>query len=363
MEYVQERIATLHDYGNAHPRAPTDRASVVVPMTERDHATLAAERVFGTLADVDPGRVVVALRASPEAIPGILTWLEDFELETTVLWCTATAVEDALADSGITVSAGKGRDVWLALGIAADAEYVVVHDADATNYAATHVPKLLYPIANGYDFTKGYYARVENRRLYGRLARLFIAPLLRALQATHAAPILEYLAAFRYPLSGEFALTGELATQIRAQPGWGLELGSLGEAFEHAGFGGSAQVDLGVHKHEHRAVAGPDGLGDMATEVGEALLRAVVDHGLEPDLDAIRPAYVRAAEALIDQYAVDAAFNGLEYDPVAERDQVDRYAEAIAPLGTDCRLPAWETAPIDPDVIAARSADAIAAER
>jgi len=39
MEYVQERIATLHDFDGTVPAAPTDRAAVVVPLTERDHAS------------------------------------------------------------------------------------------------------------------------------------------------------------------------------------------------------------------------------------------------------------------------------------------------------------------------------------
>jgi glucosyl-3-phosphoglycerate synthase len=101
-------------------------------MTERDHASLAAERVLSTLASVDPERVVVPLRATPDAVGDVVAWVSGFDLDAEVLWCTAPRVEDRLAEAGLAGEAGKGRDVWLALGVAASSEYVVVHDADAT---------------------------------------------------------------------------------------------------------------------------------------------------------------------------------------------------------------------------------------
>ena len=359
MEYVQERVTTLHDFGEATPAAPTDRATVVVPMTERDHATLAAERVFGALERVDPERVVVPLRASAAEIPDTVAWLDGFSLDTEVLWCTAPRVESLLADEGLDGQTGKGRDVWLALGVAADSEYVVVHDADAKTYTERHVPKLLFPVANGHDFSKGYYARVENNRLYGRLFRLFYAPLVRALAETESNPIVEYFEAFRYGLAGEFAVTGELARRLRAQRGWGLEVGTLGEAYRLAGFEGSAQVDLGVHEHDHRSVAGPQGLGDMCREVGSALFRALADAGVSPAYDQLTDQYREEATALVAQYAADAAFNGLDHDATAEREQVSTYADAVEPPGADTRLPAWADAPLSPEAVLDRSRAAL----
>jgi glucosyl-3-phosphoglycerate synthase len=360
MEYVQERIATLHDFGNADPAAPVDRATVVVPMTEREHASLAAERVLETLSALGPERVLIALRASDAALPEVVAWLEGFDLPLEICWCTAPTVEAHLAEAGIDAPAGKGRDVWLALGLGADSEFVVVHDADATSYAASHVPRLLFPLGGDAQFSKGYYARVENNRLYGRLCRLFVAPVLEALRDERDAPILRYLAAFRYPLSGEFATTGDVARRLRAQPGWGLELGSLGEAFDAAGFAGTAQVDLGTHEHDHRSVGGPSGLGDMSREVAAALFRVLADHGIDPDYETLPARYRETADRFVDQYAADAGFNGLDYDPAGERDQVATYADAIAPPGPDSRLPAWVDAPVDPAEVRAVSRSAIA---
>ncbi len=361
MEYVQERVATLHDFGGATPDAPADRATVVVPMTDCDHASLAAERVLSTLERVDPQRVVVPLRASPDRVGDVLAWVDGFDLDAEVLWCTAPRLEARLAELGLDGEAGKGRDVWLALGLAADSEYVAVHDVDASNYDESLVAKLLFPLTVGYDFSKGYYARVEDDRLYGRLARLFVAPLFDALSRAHDDPLLDYLGAFRYPLAGEFAATGEFVRRVRVQRGWGLELGTLGEAYAVAGFDGSAQVDLGVHEHDHRSVSGPEGLGDMSRGVGDALFHALADAGIEPDFETLPERYRERASALVDQYAADAAFNGIEYDHVAEREQVETYADAIGPAGPDRRLPAWRDAPLDPAAVRELSREAIAA--
>jgi len=360
MEYVQERVTTLHDFGDAAPDAPTDRATVVVPMAERDHASLAAERVLSTLARVDPERVVIALRATPDAVADVVTWVEGFDITAEVLWCTAPRVEDRLAEVGLDGETGKGRDVWLALGVAASSEYVVVHDADAKTYSPEHVPKLLFPLANGHGFSKGYYARVENDHLYGRLFRLFYAPLVSALATAHDDPIVDYFGAFRYGLAGEFAVTGDLARELRAQRGWGLEVGTLGEAYRLVDFEGSAQVDLGVHEHDHRSVGGPQGLGDMCREVGDALFGALADAGLEPDYDALAERYREQGRRLVEQYAADAAFNGLTHDRGSEHEQVETYADAIASPGEDRRLPSWRDAPLDPSEVAMLSREAIA---
>jgi len=335
MEYVQEQVATLHDFSGADPPVPTDRATVLVPMTGREHGSPAAEQVLSTLARVDPERVIVALRADERRVADVVSWIESFDLPTTVLWCTAPGVEARLDEEGLDGDAGKGRDVWLGLGVASDSEYVVVHDADATSYDETHVPRLLFPLTREYAFVKGYYARVENDRLYGRLFRLFFAPLVRALaaegRAGGAGDILAYLSSFRYALAGEFAMTGDLARRLRAPRGWGLEVGTLGDAFDAAGFAGTAQVDLGVHEHDHRSVDGSDGLGEMCGQVGATLFTVLEEHGIEPAYRTLPDRYRRHARALVDQYATDAAFNGLSYDRQQERKQVERYADSELP--------------------------------
>lgn len=363
MEYVQERVATLHDFGHAAPDAPIGETTVVVPMMQRDYASLAAERVLATLSQLSPAGVVIPLRADADTVGDVLDWVEGFALDAEVLWCSAPAVSDVMADAGLDGPGGKGRDVWLGIGQALTAEYVVVHDVDARTFDAGLVRRLAFPLGRGRRFVKGYYARIENQRLYGRLFRLFVVPLLRALDSLHDHPVLDYLRSFRYALAGEFAMTTALARQVRAQPGWGLEVGTLGEAYRLAGFGDSAQVDLGVHEHDHRAVGGPDGLGEMAGAVGDAVVRTLVDAGVEPAIQAVRSAYREAGRELVEQYAADAAFNGIVYDAAAERDQVETYAEAIDTLGPDRRLPAWADAPVAPAAVRTAAEAALATER
>lgn len=365
MEYGQERVATLHDLTGTVPDAPTDRAAVVVPMTEREYAGLAAERVLSELESAAPGEVVVALRAPPEKVGAFCDWLSGFDLPLSVVWANGPGVTDLLDEYGLNGAAGKGRDVWLALGVAAArSEYVVVHDADAKTYEAGDVARLLFPLSRGYEFSKGYYARVENGRLYGRLCRLFYAPLVRALADAHPdAAVLDYLDSFRYALAGEFGATADFVRALRVERHWGLEVGTLGEAFGYAGFAGTAQVDLGRYEHDHRAVSGPTGLSDMSRHVGRALLRAVESHGVTPDYATLPERYRRTAQSFVEQYAADAGFNGLDYDRSEEREQVDIYAEAVVPPGEDRRLPAWREVALTPDDVLEVSRSDVSAAR
>jgi glucosyl-3-phosphoglycerate synthase len=350
MDFAQGRITTLHDLSGTTPSVPVDDGAVVVPIAAESTAVATPDHVFEALAEVDPAEVVVPLRGPQSVAVGVQEWVRRYDPSVTVLWCNAPEVEQLLSERDLGGRAGKGRDVWLGVGVAADrADHVVVHDADATTYDETVVRRLLAPLADGdHEFVKGYYARVEGGRLYGRLARLFVAPLLHALEDHHDDAVIDYLSAFRYPLAGEFALTSRVARQFRAYPTWGLEIGTLGEAYARVGVRRSAQVDLGVYRHDHKPVSGHDGLLAMSDRVGEALLRTVEEAGVDVDYRATKSAYRDAADRLIDQYAADAAFNGLAYDPAAERDQADQYASSVRPPETDDRLPAWTDLDVSP---------------
>jgi len=362
MEFTQERVATLHDLTGRVPSVPTDRAAVVVPMTGRDHDTVAAERLLSALEAVSPGRVIVALRAPQDRAGRIADWIRGFDLPVEVLWCNADPVLSLLDERGLDGAAGKGRDVWLALGPAAEAgEYVLAHDADSRTVTRADVERLLFPLHRGFDFAKGYYARVEDSRLYGRLCRLFFVPLVRALRAGRDAPVLAYLDAFRYALAGEVAMTADLARAVRAERGFGFEVGTLGDAFDHAGFSGTAQVDLGRYRHDHRPVSGSAGLADMSEAVAGVLGRVLADRGIDPGYGTLRDRYRETAEGLIRQYGADAAFNDLSYDAAEERAQVAAYADAITPPGPDDRLPAWSAVDLDPAEVRAASERALAA--
>jgi glucosyl-3-phosphoglycerate synthase len=128
-------------------------------------------------------------------------------------------------------------------------------------------------------------------------------------------------------------------------------VGTLSEAFRDASFEESAQVDLSVHEHDHSPVGGPDGLSEMADDVAAALFRVLEDAGVDVEYADLRERYRDHADRLVDQYAADAAFNGLTYDPAGEREQVAAYDEAVRPPGPDTRLPAWTGTDLDPEAV------------
>jgi glucosyl-3-phosphoglycerate synthase len=366
MEYVQPPrsaggITTLHDFGHARESTddlPLQDCAVVLPMTGEECARSVTADLLETLAAVEPGSVVVPIRASADRIAEVTAWLEGFDLPLTPLWCGSPGVAEALETVGIDAPAGKGRDVWLGVGVACEqGEYVVVHDADVGSYDRDHVDRLLWPLTRSAAFSKGYYARIEEGRLYGRLFRLFYRPLVAALRddaidrTGSTAPVVEYLEAFRYALAGDVGFRRETARQLRFEPGLGLEVGVLGEVYDAIGPDGVAQVDLGRYTHDHRPVEGPGSLQEAAAVVGGALGRVLADAGIHPDYDELPSRYRDHATDLIRAYAEDAAFNGLTYDADAESAQVDRYAEAIGPPGADRRLPAWIDTELSPETV------------
>ena len=65
------------------------------------------------------------------------------------------------------------------------ARVIALHDCDIRDYDRVLLARLCFPIANpnlSYEFAKGYYSRVTDR-LYGRVTRLFMTPLLRAMKS------------------------------------------------------------------------------------------------------------------------------------------------------------------------------------
>ena len=85
-----------------------------------------------------------------------------------------------------------------------------------------------YPVAHphlGLEFCKGFYARVTDH-MHGRGTRLFITPLIRAIQSMGIdAQFLNFLDGFRYPLAAE------LAMDIR-RPNWNRVLAACPEFFD-----------------------------------------------------------------------------------------------------------------------------------
>jgi glucosyl-3-phosphoglycerate synthase len=211
-------------------------------------------------------------------------------------------------------------------------------------YSPRLLSSLLLPIMDpdlDFFFTKGYYARLTGDRLYGRVARLFVAPFLEAVNQSlgRRSPYLRYLRAFRYPLSGEFAMTTDLALNIRIPTDWGLEMGLLAEVYRNASPKRIAQVDLGLYSHKHKSVGAKpsEGLLRMTGDICTTVLRTLTEHEAtevsEATLLALRVMYTRIAQDYVRRYFVDAKMNGLTYDRHEEEAMIEAFAAIIESAG------------------------------
>lgn len=129
-----------------------------------------------------------------------------------VLWNDGPQTQDLLTEmrkEGLEPGEmGKGRALWLAFGVVlalGRARVIAVHDCDIRDYRRDLLARLCFPAVHPhqhFEFAKGYYSRIADR-MYGRVTRLFFAPLLQALRSVLGEmAFLDYLAAYRYPLSG-----------------------------------------------------------------------------------------------------------------------------------------------------------------
>ena len=233
-----------------------------------------------------------------------------------VLWTDGPRVQElytSLNDAGLNLSVpGKGRQVWTAFGyLLADPHLkaFVLHDCDIVNYQREMLARLCLPIVHpglDFEFCKAYYARVSNR-MYGRVARLLVIPTVRALISVIGHHhFLDYLNGFRYPLSGEFALSASLARSNRIPSDWGLEIGTLAEVFRNTSLKRVCQVDLCArydHKHQGLSLDDPDrGLMKMATDVLTSIFRTLASMGVTLQAEnytVLRSAYLRSAQDAI----------------------------------------------------------------
>lgn len=301
MDLKQERITTLHEFNvNKKTLFKTVRectaerpASLVMPMLYREITNDALENIKKGLNKCTYlNEIVIPLAAQNEKeFNHVKNFFSDLESPHLIMWCNGPKIEYLLKDlqeDGIDLLKyqGKGRDVWLALGIATLNSYVVaLHDADIMLYNETIPTKLLYPIVEpelDYKFNKGYYARVNTKEgiMYGRVVRLFLNPLLEALMEKQDKPLnfVQFLFSFRYPLSGEFALTSDLARDVDIPGNWGLEIGIMAEMFRNVISKRICQTDLGFYDHKHQKIGDESqGLIKMAGDILETLLRVIIE--------------------------------------------------------------------------------------
>ncbi|KAB2645231.1 MAG: glycosyl transferase [Verrucomicrobia bacterium] len=211
---------------------------------------------------------------------------------------------------------------------------IATQDADVASFRRQDLARLCYAVAEprlGFEFAKMYYPRVTDR-LYGRVSRLFLAPLLQALvRVAGHQPLLGFLLSFRYPLSGEVAMTRETAAALPVAAGWGLEVGQLCEVFRQLDprrvcqVGGGAGYD---HKHQPATTA----LAGMAAEIAAELFRQLGAEGLPADAAfrrAVAAAYRREAALALHRSASLALINDLPFDENSEREMIAVFAGTL----------------------------------
>jgi glucosyl-3-phosphoglycerate synthase len=268
-------------------------------------------------------------------------------------------LEDAELSPG---ESGKGRNVWICFGYALASEQgrmVAVHDCDIITYNRELLARLCYPVAHpamGFDYCKGYYARVTDK-LNGRVMRLLVTPLLRALKTIVGQhPYLVYMDTFRYPLAGEFAMDMDLVRRVRIPHDWALEMGLLAEVFRNSAPRAICQSELcDNYDHKHQELSPRDmerGLNKMAVDIAKSLFGRMAAEGIKLDtglFDTLLSAYVRQAEDTLRFYAADAVLNGLRYPRHDEESAVATFVRSISaaartyqqePLGT-ALIPNW----------------------
>jgi glucosyl-3-phosphoglycerate synthase len=260
------------------------------------------------------------------------------------------ALDTKLAEKGLAPSQpGKGRNVWYCYGYALAtrrADAIALHDCDIRTYKRDLLARLIYPIANpkfSFEFCKGYYARVTDTHIGGRVTRLLVTPMIRAMTIVCGhSPFLDFLDSFRYPLAGEFAIRRDVINDLRIPSDWGLEIGVLSEMQRNYGNNRICQVDIADrYDHKHQDLSPEDatrGLSKMSVDIAKALFRKLAIQGESFSIDKVRTikaTYYRVALDFVEVFAADASINGLNYDRHTEEQAVELFASNIVAAGAE----------------------------
>ncbi|MEK9821799.1 MAG: glycosyl transferase [Gammaproteobacteria bacterium] len=260
------------------------------------------------------------------------------------------AIDQRLQEMGLApTQLGKGRNVWYCMGymLARDEiEAVALHDCDIVTYERSLLARLIYPVANPsfqFQFSKGYYSRIANKYMGGRVSRLLVTPLIRALEHTLDKNHQEYLLfmdSFRYPLAGEFSMRKDAMAGLRLPSDWGLEVGVLMEMLRNYSTRRICQVDIAdIYDHKHQSLSQDNdqaGLSKMSIDITKAFFRKLATDGVVFNnglFRTLKATYLRIGLDLVDSYRCDALMNGLDFDVHTEEQMVELFAENLMKAG------------------------------
>jgi glucosyl-3-phosphoglycerate synthase len=266
--------------------------------------------------------------------------------KTKLIWNNGNRLSEVyktIASEGLQLGdTGKGQSAWIAYGYIIaqkNISVIALHDCDILTYSREMLARLCYPVTSpilDYEFCKGYYSRVTDR-MHGRVTRLLVTPLLRALKKIHGElPLLEFLDSFRYPLAGEFSMDVDLARVNKIPGDWGLEVGVLAEVYRNCSVRRVCQIDIADnYEHKHQALSPDDsskGLLKMCIDISKSIFRTLASEGIVFSSGQFRTliaSYVRTAQDMLKRYEDDAAVNGLEFDRHEESLAVESFTDGI----------------------------------
>ena len=245
--------------------------------------------------------------------------------------------------------AGKGKNVCFCMGYTYsrnEAGSVALHDCDITTYNRELLARLVYPVSNphfNYEFCKGYYPRIREGTLSGRVTRLLVTPLLKTFKKVLGhRDYIEFIDVFRYPLAGEFSFKSRLLKEIRIPCDWGLEIGLLSEMQRNQAYNRICQVDIAkTYDHKHQVLSENDtskGLSKMSIDITKTLIRKLAAQGdtfTHNTLRTLKATYYRTALDLLEIYYNDAKINGLELNINEEEIAIELFSNNIIIAGQE----------------------------
>jgi glucosyl-3-phosphoglycerate synthase len=362
--------------------AQTRKMSLILPCLYSELETDAMPNIIAELSKVTYlHRIIIGLdRANETQFRRAKSFFKDLNQNHIVLWNDSprrAALDARLAAMGLAPSEqGKGKNVWSSIGYllaCEDSAVMAIHDCDIVTYTNELLARLIYPVANAnfpYQVAKGYYDRVGNNKLNGRVTRLLVSPLLIALKRVVGdRDYIDYLRSFRYPLSGEFAMRSPILPDLRIPSDWGLEIGVLSEAWRNLAPKAVCQVEIAdSYDHKHQDLSQDDinaGLNRMSTDICKAIFRKLAADGtvFTPNVfRTLKATYYRCALDLLEAYYNDAKMNGLAFDRHQEEHAIELFAENLMRAGQVFLdnphetpfIPTWNRVhSADPDFLAA----------
>ena len=328
------------------------RLGLILPCLYSELETEAMPNIVRELSRVPYlSQLVIGLDcANQEEYRKALVVFNQLPHETKVLWNDGPrlrAIDQKLRDaklSQIRWEKGGCGFVWgYALG-SNQADALAIHDCDIVTYDRGLLARLLYPVAHpqfNYEFCKGYYARVSNGKMNGRVTRLLVTPLLQTLKRIFGSlEYLDYLDSFRYPLAGEMSFNRDVIKDLRIPSDWGLEIGILSEMTRNYSKKRLCQVDIADrYDHKHQELSQDDantGLSRMSIDISKAIFRKLATNGIvfnQETFRTIKAMYYRVALDFVDHYKSDAAINGLDLDLHREEKAVELFALNLMKAG------------------------------